>query len=117
WLPRDVFLRHGFDLSDLSPDNHGAGFQAGLGDLVALARRRLEEALEYTLLIPRRHAGIRRFCLWALAMALLTLQNIHRRRDFTSAQEVKITRRQVKAVIAVSQLIGGSNAALRAAFA
>lgn len=116
WLPQDVFARHGFDLRDLSTGNHGAAFQAGMEELVGISVGHLRNALEYTLHIPRRQIGIRKFCLWAIGMAVLTLRNIHRHPGFTSGAEVKISRRSVRAVVALTGVIGWSNLLLRIAF-
>jgi hypothetical protein len=49
-------------------------------------------------------------------MAVLTLRKIHRRPDFSSGEEVKISRRSVKATIAVSRFAAGHDLALRALF-
>ncbi|MDX1489635.1 MAG: phytoene/squalene synthase family protein, partial [Acidiferrobacterales bacterium] len=97
WLPREVFDQSRVDLKDMSEQQHNASFGDGLQKLVAIARGHLENALAYTLLIPRHETGIRRFCLWALGMALLTLRKVNRNRSFTSGTEVKISRRSVKA--------------------
>ncbi len=113
WLPRDLFLRHGFDLKDLAPGRFTPGFGAGLSELIALAHGNLRDALDYTLLIPAQERGIRRFCLWALGMAVLTLRKIHAHRNFTGAREVKISRRTVKATIMASNLTTGSDRMLR----
>jgi len=106
WLPRDVFERHGFDLRELSPANHGPAFRAGMEELVEVAMGHLRDALEHTLNIPRTQIGIRKFCLWALGMAVLTLRKIRRHPNFTSGAEVKISRRSVKAVVSLTGLIG-----------
>lgn len=116
WLPRDVFDEVGFDLSTLDPRNRDQAFQRGLTELIAIAKLHLEGALAYTLLIPKEETGIRRFCLWALGMAVLTLRKIYRRLDFTSGQEVKITRRSVKAAILVTNLTVSRDALLRFLF-
>lgn len=116
WLPQDVFARHGFDLATLSLENHGPTFQAGLLDLVSFAHVHLEHALEYTLTIPKSEKGIRMFCLWALGMAVLTLQKIRRNPGFTSGSEVKISRRSVHGVILVTRVLARSNRLLRWAF-
>ncbi|MCP4643515.1 MAG: phytoene/squalene synthase family protein [bacterium] len=116
WLPRDVFSRHGFDLADLSPTNHGPQFQAGLKELVGVARAHLENALTYALLIPKSEPGIRNFCLWAIGMAVLTLRKIHDRPEFTSGEEVKISRNSVKATVLTTKLFGRSNTLIRWAF-
>ncbi len=117
WLPRDVFARHGFDLGDLEPGCRAEGFVRGYQDLVAVARDHLAQALEFTLSVPAHETGIRRFCLWALGMAVLTLRRIHARPGFSSGREVKISRRQVRAVVATTNLAVASNGLLRALFA
>lgn len=117
WLPRDLFAEHGVDLTTLQPDARGAGFAPALRYLISVAHGHLRDAMRYTLLLPAAEVGIRRFCLWAIGMAVLTLRRIHRRPEYTCGQEVKITRRQVKAVIAASNLATGHDTALRILFA
>jgi len=116
WLPRDVFARHGLNLDRLEPGRNGAPFEQGLGFLIGVARSHLANALRYTLLIPAHEAGIRRFCLWALGMAVLTLRKINRHRAFRSGQEVKISRRSVYATIFFTNLLTRNDALLRALF-
>ncbi|MDA8389226.1 MAG: phytoene/squalene synthase family protein [Gammaproteobacteria bacterium] len=103
WLPRDVFASHGFDLRDLSADRQHPGFEQGLADLIGVAHGHVRNALRYTLLLPPHETGLRNFCLWALGMAILTLRKINKNRSFVSGRQVKITRRSVKATIAISQ--------------
>ena len=116
WLPREVFTRLGFELSELSAINHGKQFQTGVGELIVIACQHLEQALNYTLLIPRQEQGVRRFCLYALGMAVLTLRKINQQRNFTSGKQVKISRTQVKFVVILSNVLGYSNMGLRAVF-
>jgi farnesyl-diphosphate farnesyltransferase len=116
WLPHDIFLRHGVDLSKLPETAAQPGYAAALSELIAVARGHLENALIYTLRIPANERGLRRFCLWALGMAVLTLDKINRHRDFRSGQEVKISRRQVRATILMSNLSVGHDRLLRGLF-
>lgn len=116
WLPREVFREAGFDLGALDDGGRGAGFERGMTELIAIARLHLENALSYTLLIPREEVGIRRFCLWALGMAVLTLRKIHRNLDFTAGRQVKISRRSVKGTILVTNLAVSRDALLRFLF-
>ena len=104
WLPRQVFAEQGFDLRQLRPGSHNRAFQRGFLELIAVARGHLANALEYTLKIPSEEPGIRNFCLWALGMAVLTLRKLNGQPDFSSAQQVKITRRSVKATIVTTRL-------------
>lgn len=116
WLPNEVFNQYGTNLSELSPGNSSEEVQQALGHLVGVAHYHLANALEYTLLIPGNEKGIRRFCLWALGMAVLTIRNINKHRNFKSGQQVKITRTNVKAVIALSNLFTSNDAMLRKLF-
>jgi farnesyl-diphosphate farnesyltransferase len=116
WLPLELFERHGFDLKDLSPGNHSAAFGEGLVALIAVTHRHLRNALAYTLLIPSREDGIRKFCLWAIGMAILTLQNLKKRPGYQSGQDVKISRNSVKAVILTANTLRRSDLFLKAVF-
>ncbi len=116
WLPRDVFERHGVSLDELRPGAGQAAFQNAMSELIGIARTHLANALEYTLLIPSRERAIRRFCLWALGMAVLTLRKLHRHLDFASGTDVKITRNSVKMTVAVTSVAAGSDVALRMLF-
>ena len=55
WLPRDIFLEAGFDLSTLPGGQGDPGFATGLLELVGIARQHLANALRFTLLIPATH--------------------------------------------------------------
>ena len=116
WLPRDVFRSAGFELRSLSAGQTDPGFVEGLLGLVAVARCHLADALRFTLLIPAREAGIRRFCLWALGMAVLTLRRIHARPAFTDSRDVKIPRRSVRATVIVTNALARSDPALKLLF-
>jgi len=116
WLPRDVFQRVGFDLAKLDVDYQREKFSLGLTQLIGIARLHLQNALSYTLLIPGHEAGIRRFCLWALGMAVLTLRKVHANMNFTSGQQVKISRRSVKSVVLASNLSVSNDAVLKLLF-
>jgi farnesyl-diphosphate farnesyltransferase len=95
WLPQEVFSRRGVDLARLTPVPFDPRFAAGMRELVAVAHGHLRNALEYTLLIPGNEGGIRRFCLWAIGLAVLTLQKINRNPEFTAGVQVKVSRRAV----------------------
>ena len=113
WLPQSVLERYGVKLGSGVPLQNGKEFQQALGHLIGVARMHLDNALTYTLLLPEHETGIRRFCLWALGMAVLTLRNINNRRGFTSGEEVKISRRSVKATIISSNLLTRQDYLLR----
>ncbi len=116
WLPAEVFKKHGFAMSDLKPGMKNEAFEAGLAELIGVARHHLENALKYTLLLPKDETGIRKFCLWALGMAILTLQKINQNRDFKDGSEVKISRSSVKKTIAASNILVRRNGLLNMLF-
>jgi 4,4'-diapophytoene synthase len=91
WLPQEVFSRYGIDLAQLAPGKGGTGFDAGMRELVGVAHVHLRNALTYTLLIPSKETGIRRFCLWAIGLAVLTLRRIASTPAFTSGAQVKVS--------------------------
>ena len=116
WLPREIFADNGFDLKDLAPGINDPAYTESLAELIGVARAHLNNALTYTLYIPTREKGIRRFCLWAIGMAILTLRKIDAARDFSSGAQVKITRRSVKATIISTNLLVTSDISLKFLF-
>jgi farnesyl-diphosphate farnesyltransferase len=116
WLPQDIFKMTGFDLEKLTPGHYQEDFGRGLDCLIGIARRHLSNAVDYTLLIPSHETGIRNFCLWAIGMAVLTLRKIYKHRNFSSGQEVKITRRSVKATVFTSRLTAPHDLLVRSIF-
>jgi farnesyl-diphosphate farnesyltransferase len=116
WLPQEIFSRHGVDLARLSPDPPDPRFAAGMRELVAIAHAHLRNALEYTLLIPGREVGIRRFCLWAIGLAVLTLRKINQNPAFTAGVQVKISRRAVAMTRISTDLVGRNDWLLRQLF-
>jgi farnesyl-diphosphate farnesyltransferase len=117
WLPRSVFAHGTLDLERLEAWHEQPAFREGLEVLLGVGHAHLRNALEYTCLIPKREAGIRRFCLWAIGLAVLTLRKIHQHPTFRSGSEVKVSRRTVKATVLATNLTLMSNRALRLMFA
>lgn len=115
WWPRSVFAEEG-TLEHLDERHMTDDFRRGLNELIGVAHAHLRNALEYTCMIPKREVGIRRFCLWAIGLAVLTLRKLHRHPTFTSGAEVKVSRRTVKATIFATNLTLMSNRALRMIF-
>jgi len=117
WLPQDVFSRHGVDLAQVSSHADDPRFSAGILELVAVAHAHLRNALDYTLLIPGKEKGIRRFCLWAIGLAILTLRKIAHKPGFTAVAQVKITRTAVSMTMLMTNTFIGNDWMLRRLFA
>ena len=110
WLPREAFGGGAGPPTSIARD---PAFARGMLTLVGVARGHLEAALEYALTIPRHEPGIRRFLLWTLGMAVLTLRRIEANPQFGAGDEVKIPRRQVRATVVTTSIVVRSNHALR----
>jgi farnesyl-diphosphate farnesyltransferase len=117
WLPQEIFSRHGVDLARLVAEPYDPRFAAGMRELVAVAHAHLRNALEYALLIPSKEAGIRRFCLWAIGLAVLTLQKINRNPEFTAGVQVKVSRRAVAMTRSLTDIARRNDWMLRRLFA
>jgi farnesyl-diphosphate farnesyltransferase len=102
WLPQEVFTRHGVDLSQVSKEAQGASYAAAVAELVGVAHAHLRNALDYTLLIPAKETGIRRFCLWAIGLAILTLRKVAMNPGFTAGAQVKVSHAAVRTTLALS---------------
>src|SRR5271168_3890087 len=117
WLPQDVFSRHGVDLARLSSESPGTGFDAGISELIGVAHAHLRNALDYTLLIPAKEQGIRRFCLWAIGLAVLTLRRIAHHPGYTAGAQVKIRRSAVSMTLVLTTIAVKNNWMLKRLFA
>jgi len=104
WLPRDLFEKRGCDLSHLSPGGFGLRCEEALAVLVGVARLHLRNALTYSLIIPSHETGIRKFCLWAIGLAIFTLRNIAGHPAYSSGAEIKIPRSRTKTIILMTNL-------------
>ena len=113
WLPRSMFADPRFSLERMDELHGTQAFRDGLNALIGVTHRHLLNALTYTCHIPVREAGMRRFCLWAVGLAIMTLRKLHRTTHFAPGQQVKVSRGTVKVVILATNLMLSSNRCLR----
>lgn len=116
WLPREVFRNHGVDAEALAAGHWSEGYAKAMHELVGVAHAHLRNALNYTLAIPAEETGIRRFCSWAVGLALLTLRNIHWTPGFTDGSQVKVSRKALATTIMLTNMAVGSDTALTRLF-
>lgn len=116
WLPRSVFEAEGMDLADAEAPHNRQRFSQAMTRLVAIAHACLRDAIDYVKLIPRSETGIRRFCLWAIGLAVLTLRNIRNRPDYMTGADVKVSRRMLKATVLSANAVARSNSGVTALF-
>jgi len=117
WLPRSMFRDLEGGLSSAMQNRDSTAMTDGIEKLVGIAHAHLRAALRYTLMIPRHETGIRRFCLWAIGMAVLTLRRIYNSPGYDNGTDVKISRRAVRATVVTCNLAQHSNQTVRALFA
>ena len=114
YVPAHDLAAHGSGHATLLSPEHLPRNAAALRTLLDLARADCEMALEYLLLLPRRAVSIRLFCLLPLAFAFATLRELLRSTAMLRpGGTVKITRGEVRALLAAAPLVVGSNAAVR----
>lgn len=113
WLPQDIFAKYGVRLEGMQAGQKDSRYVAAMNELIGVAHSHLRNALDYTLMIPTRHAGYRRFCLWSIGLAILTLRNLQKNFGFSAGAQVKVSRRAVAYTIALTKVCGKSNSSLR----
>lgn len=109
WLPRDLLDAHHVEPGQLQVGDRHPGHNQVIAELVGTANVHLSRALEFTLLIPARHSGIRRFLAWTIGLALLTLRNVQARPD----APVKVSHAEVAWILRLTRLSQRSNIGLR----
>jgi farnesyl-diphosphate farnesyltransferase len=98
YVPSKLFKAAGIDLQTLlddPTDPRGREVVAGLAEMTLAW---LDEALEYTLTIPKSERDIRLFCALPLVFAVRTLARALKTTDVFSETVLKITREEVKAI-------------------
>ena len=114
YIPANDLAAQGSGHATLLSPEHVERNHRAVASFIELAKRDLDDALEYTLMIPRRAFRIRAFCVLPLLFACATLRDLSGSRAMlTAGGQVKISRREVKALMIVGVLSLVSNAALR----
>jgi farnesyl-diphosphate farnesyltransferase len=124
WLPGDLLAAEGLTPADFghphAPAHTRAAARRVHATLFAKALRHLEEALDYTLAIPRLGHGSRRlrlFCLWPLFMAVETLALLAENAGaLAGGARLKITRERVARIVRMTSVLWWSEGWLRAEF-
>ena len=111
FVPR-TFLPPAMDAASLfEPANAAAAMQV-LALLVAKAERHFASAVRYVTLLPRTHVRTRLFCLLPLLFGVKTLA-VSRENPRVLCEEVKISRRDVRAIARRTRIFNGSNTWVR----
>ena len=84
-------------------------------ELLRIAYEKLQDSMSYILLIPQNEVGMRRFCFLAFGLAVMTLEKIATRKEFSNKSEVKLSRNAVWSFYTFTKIAAG-NAFLMKAF-
>lgn len=113
YIPEQMLVDYGGSHATILADDRAANTQAAMARLIELAWQDLEHAKDYLLLVPRRAVSIRVFCALPLLFAYATLRDITRSpAALAERRVVKISRAEVKSLIALSFVTAMSNGAL-----
>ena len=85
-------------------------------DLLHIAYQKLSDSLTYILLIPKEEIGMRRFCLLAFGLAVLTLDKIAARDHFQQKEDVKLSRNTVWIFYGFTKIAASSNMLIKSFF-
>lgn len=114
YVPEELLRAHGSSQSSILAPELVARNRAALSQLIALAWHDLEEARNYLLLIPRRAVSIRLFCMLPLLLAYATLRDlVQSTAMLRPGGSVKISRREVKALLMAGSMLVMSNWGVR----
>ena len=117
FVPGELCRRAGVAPADLFDARHRSEARAVMDTLIDKASTHLDDALEYTLLLPRRLYRVRLFCLTALYFAVRTLHLARRdARLLDPAYRLKITRGEVYRIVATAAAVAPSNVLTRACY-
>lgn len=84
--------------------------------LLKIADAKLQDSLNYILLIPKQEQGMRRFCFLAFGLAVMTLSKIANRKEFDHKDEVKLSRNTVMSFYGFTRWAVKSDALMKAFF-
>jgi farnesyl-diphosphate farnesyltransferase len=84
--------------------------------LLVIAYEKLQDSLNYILLIPKEELGIRRFCFLAFGLAVMTLAKIAKQKEISDKEEVKLSRKTVMAFYTFTKFAVNSDALMRIFF-
>ena len=115
YIPEATLAAHGSSQATLLVESFRERNHEAVSAFVQLAWADLDDALTYLVYVPRRAVAIRAFCVLPLLFAYATLRELTRSTDMLRVGgKVKISRREVRALMCAGVVALVSNRALRA---
>jgi farnesyl-diphosphate farnesyltransferase len=96
FIPRQLAVQQGVSAATLLDPAHRASWVGVVSELVSVALSACDAAVEFSILLPRRHVRLRLFCLWPLFLALRTLDAVLAGVPSDSPERPRVPRRQVR---------------------
>ncbi|MFQ5633128.1 MAG: squalene/phytoene synthase family protein, partial [bacterium] len=112
YIPEEIARSNGLKMEHFFEPTYRKQAQNTINDLIKRAAKHLDDALSYTLHIPRRNYRIRLCCALPLFFAINTLVEAKNNLRIFTGEKVKISRKQVKKITRDAQLLCFSNLAL-----
>ncbi|MCA9743515.1 squalene/phytoene synthase family protein [candidate division KSB1 bacterium] len=112
YIPEELAISNGLVMENFFKPAYRDQAAVTLNSLIHRAAAHLDDALNYTLHIPRRNYRIRLFCSLPLLFAISTLVAAQNDLRVLAGEKVKISREQVKKIIRDTRLLCFSNTAL-----
>jgi farnesyl-diphosphate farnesyltransferase len=117
YLPASALAEHGLSPQHLLDAGRRQALFAVIDQVLVRALRDLDDAMRYTILLPRREPRLRLFCLWPLFTAVRTLGLVAKRnRIGEPGVQPKIGRNELYCEMAMSAAQVFSNGSLRRRF-
>lgn len=104
-----------------SPEDRARGVswqpaQMSQAELLQIAYEKLQDSLSYILLIPKKEIGMRRFCFLAFGLAVMTLEKIATRKEFSNKSELKLSRNTVWIFYGFTKLVASQDFLIKSFF-
>jgi farnesyl-diphosphate farnesyltransferase len=117
YIPADLAAKFGVPIAEFFAPQYREQSLATLDDLMTRTARHLDDALDYTLLLPRTEIRMRLFNLWSLFFAVKTLSKAWHNKDLLIGEvKVKISRCEVYKTLIQTVLLVTSNTLLRSLY-
>jgi farnesyl-diphosphate farnesyltransferase len=113
YLPQNMLDEFKLGPQDLRESASVAPLRPLLASLIRVTLYHLEGGWQYILAIPRREVRLRMACLWPHLFAVKTLERVYHADDLLNPQStVKISRREVYSIMAITTLVVFSDSLL-----
>ena len=110
YWPKRLLAKYGLSYGDICSAENRQKALSVLREQIEDARRYIDSAMRYVLLLPKRALRVRMFCLIPLFMAIESyVKCMNNAEVFEAGRKVKITREQVGEIVAKSGMWGSDN--------